>query len=316
MSLCHPIKVAAKKSGLTPHVIRAWEKRYGVVAPNRSCKNRRLYCEDEIERLRLLNLVTQAGHSIGNVCSLSVEDLQSLIANLPSKPAGEAGSPVPTSSCDLIEQAMQSIAAFDEAGLDQCLTQSALKLGTQGMLHHLVVPLTREIGQAWEQGRIKIAHEHFASAKIRSFLCESVRPFAADPSAPALVSATPTGQLHELGAVIVTVAAANRGWRVVYLGCSLPAMEICGAVLQNRARAVALSLVYPEDDAQIHQELQTIRRHLGPDIAILAGGRAAAAYSATLKGINAQIAGCLTDFCQQLDAVRASTVTAPVSSPS
>ncbi len=305
MSLSHPIKVAAMRTGLSPHVIRAWEKRYGVVEPSRSHKNRRLYSDEEIERLKLLNLATQAGHSIGNICGLSVDQLRSLIPAASINGHHASVEPPKAAQPDVIlQKAMDSIAQFDESGLDDCLNQSAMRLGIQGMLHQFVVPLTQRIGTAWEEGRISVAHEHFASAKIRSFLCESIRPYAADASAPTLVSATPSSQLHELGAVIVTVAAANRGWRVVYLGCSLPAMEIAGAVLQNRASALALSLVYPEDDPKLAQELLAIRRHIGPDVAILAGGRAAPAYREPLSQIQARVAGSLGDFCSQLDAVR------------
>jgi len=166
-----------------------------------------------------------------------------------------------------------------------------------------------------EDGRLTIAHEHFASARLRNFLCASIRPFAACACAPTLVVATPTAQLHELGAVIVAAAAANRGWRAVYLGPSLPAVEICGAIQQNRAHAVALSLVYPDNDPGLPGELRTIRRCLPKDFPVLVGGRAAAAYAETLREIGAHLSNNVTDFCRKLDEVRESncreTATAP-----
>ncbi|MBM3756002.1 MAG: cobalamin B12-binding domain-containing protein [Acidobacteria bacterium] len=81
----------------------------------------------------------------------------------------------------------------------------------------------------------------------------------------------PPGQLHELGALLAGAAAANLGWHVTYLGPSLPAAEIVGAARQNHARAVALSLVYPEDDPRLAVELAALRQSLPPEIALLAG---------------------------------------------
>jgi methylmalonyl-CoA mutase cobalamin-binding domain/chain len=125
-------------------------------------------------------------------------------------------------------------------------------------------------------------------------------------SAPGLVVATPAGQLHELGAVMVAAAAANLGWRVTYLGTSLPAAEIAGAALQNRARAVALSLVYPEDDPQLPQELEALRRFLPADMQIVTGGRAAPSYGEVLHHIGAAISLDLDEFSRLLDGMRGS----------
>ena len=79
----HSIKFAARKSGLTPHVIRVWEKRYDAVSPNRTDTNRRLYSEAEIERLTLLKTATHGGHSIGNIARLPIEKLKALVGDIP-----------------------------------------------------------------------------------------------------------------------------------------------------------------------------------------------------------------------------------------
>ena len=105
----------------------------------------------------------------------------------------------------------------------------------------MVAPLAQSIGDLWRDGTITAAHEHFASAVIRIFLGHSAKPFAGTEGAPVLVVATPAGQVHELGALLVCAAAANIGWQVTYLGSSLPAEEIAGAARQNRARAVRFS---------------------------------------------------------------------------
>jgi methylmalonyl-CoA mutase cobalamin-binding subunit len=115
---------------------------------------------------------------------------------------------------------------------------------------------------------------------------------------------TPTGQLHELGARLVSAVAANLGWRVVYLGASLPAVEITGAAIQSRARAVALSLVFPDDDARLESELTRLRELLPPAISLIAGGRATPAYRQVLERIGAFQVNDLGAFAELLDQLR------------
>jgi methylmalonyl-CoA mutase cobalamin-binding subunit len=137
-------------------------------------------------------------------------------------------------------------------------------------------------------------------------LGQMARPFAGTDQAPVLAVATPTGQLHELGALLVAAAAANLGWRVTYLGASLPAPEIAGAARQSRARAVALSLVYPEDDPALAGELTALREALPAEIALVVGGRAMPAYRAVLRQLGAVLIEDLAQLGTVLDGLRRS----------
>jgi len=124
-------------------------------------------------------------------------------------------------------------------------------------------------------------------------------------NAPVLVVATPAGQIHELGALLVGAAAANLGWHVTYLGASLPAAEIADAARQNRARAVALSLVYPEDDPRLEGKLTRLRELLQPEVTLLTGGgRAMPAYRDALDKIETLQIKDLAHFCSTLDDLR------------
>lgn len=285
--LTHSIKVAAQRSGLTPHVIRVWERRYGAVQPERTGTNRRSYSDVDIERLRLLRHATAAGHSIGRIAKATTDALRELVASA----KGENIQTDSRSSTPALEsfqdQAMTAIRALDSSGLDEILVRASVALGNQGLLQRLIVPLAHEVGERWQSGDITAAHEHFASAVIRSFLANSAKPFAVASGAPNLVVGTPAGQLHELGAIIVSAAAQSLGWNVTYLGVGLPAAELAGAAIQNRSRAVALSIVYPEDDPNLPLELTQLRRFLPADTRIIAGGRAAPSYRQVLTQIGA-----------------------------
>ncbi len=294
----HAIRFVAQKTGLSPHVIRVWERRYAVVAPHRSGTNRRLYSDAELERLQLLAQACRCGHNIGNIATLPEERLRVLAADCLQAKAPAAAPET------FVTTALGAVRALDTPGLEAVLLQGAVALGNQGVLCRIVAPLVCAIGTAWHAGEITSAQEHCATAIIRGFLGQ-LRPFALSETAPLLVVATPTGQLHELGALLAAAAAANVGWRVTYLGVGLPALEIAGAVLQTKARAVALSVVYPEDDPHLPGEVLRLRAALPTGLPLLLGGRAAGAYQPALAGAQVTFIGPLSELYAALEALRA-----------
>ena len=298
------INAVVRRTGLSVHVIRIWEKRYGAVEPTRTATNRRLYSNEQVERLMLLREITQTGQSIGYVAKLPTDQLKKLVAT--TFPTEVAAKPRPTATTptSFLETCLEAVKALDARALEQGLKHAETALGAQGMLQRVAAPLAQTIGSLWRDGTITAAHEHFASSALRTYLAQAARPFASGANEPVLIVATPAGQLHELGALLVGALAANLGWHVTYLGASLPAPEIAGAVLQNRARAVALSLVYPEDDPRMEGELTRLRELLPPDVKLVVGGRATGAYRATLAKIGAQQAKDLTHLCSILDELR------------
>jgi len=301
----HAIGAVANRTGLTAHVIRIWEKRYGAVTPQRTETKRRLYSDEEIERLELLRDVTKAGHSIGHVAKLPTEKLRQLAQESreirpPAPHTARATSPTEA----LLEAGVAAVKALDARSLDEVLKRGATHLGAQGLLQRVVAPLAQTLGDLWRDGTLTAAHEHFATAVVRVFLGQAARLFAGAEQSPVLVVATPAGQLHELGALLVGAAAANLGWQVSYLGASLPAAEIAGAARQRRARAVALSLVYPEDDPKLTGELMALRQALPSEVALLVGGRAMSAYREVLEQIGAKPVEDLRQLGLVLDNLR------------
>jgi MerR family transcriptional regulator, light-induced transcriptional regulator len=300
----HPIQVVADRTGLSAHVIRIWEKRYEAVTPERTETNRRLYSEEQIERLKLLRSLAESGHGIGYVAKLPTEKLKKLIDDS----AGSAASTgvrlnLRATADSHLPNALAAVQALDAQSLGEVLKQAEVELGAQGVLQRLIAPLAQTIGEQWRDGTITAAHEHFATAVLRMFLSHAAKPFAAAASAPVLIAVTPAGQLHELGALLAGATAANLGWQVVYLGASLGAADIAGAAKQNAARAVALSIVYPDDDPHLPAELARLRELL-PDTPILAGGRAMSAYRENLDAIGALAVNDLVELGSALDRIR------------
>lgn len=304
-NLRHPIKVVARRTGLSPHLIRIWEKRYQTVSPSRNRGNRRWYSAEDIERLGLLKAATELGHPIGAVAQLSDAQLSALVSE--EKASGRATSRLVAEPCvpgALMEKAYAAVVAMDGGGLEAVLDEGSVQLGQVRLLNEVIVPLVERIGDAWRNGALKVVHEHIASAAIRTFLGQVARPISVHPGAPVLLATTPAGQLHELGAVMVAAAATSHGWRVVYAGASLPAEEIVSAAMAHRAAAVALSIVHPEDDPLLATELRRMRRLLPSGIPVIVGGRASEAYAVALDEIGARRADTLLGLAQILDGLR------------
>jgi methylmalonyl-CoA mutase cobalamin-binding subunit len=201
-------------------------------------------------------------------------------------------------------ECLQAVKELDTRQFEAVLTRAAVTFGQHGLLERVIAPLAREIGNLWRNGMILAAHEHFASSIIRGFLTRNSKPYALNSNAPVLLVTTPAGQLHELGAVMVAAGANDLGWRVVYCGASLPSSEIAAAAIQNRARAVALSIVYPDDDPNLPGELENLRQYLPAETRIIAGGRAAPSYAPVLEKIHALCSRDLRGLYDILENIR------------
>jgi len=280
----HPIAVVAERTGLSQDVLRIWERRYRAVAPTRTAGGERLYSDADVERLRLLDAAVAAGRRIGRVATLPASDLAELVAS--DRAAKHRRAPASPTESDgdttFIEAALEHIRNLDARGLDQLLRRRAAVVGTPAFLDQSVVPLLREIGDRWHDGRLSIAEEHMASAIIEAFVIAAIQAMAVPDGAPPVFVATPVGSRHVIAAALVGAAASAVGWRPVFLGGDLPAAEIARAAIDGSALAVALSVVYADDPSRTLGELLALRERLPAHIAVIVGGRAVLPHARAL----------------------------------
>ena len=320
----HPIGLVARRTGLKPDLIRAWERRYNAVEPGRSSTRRRFYSDADVERLQLLRRVVRTGRGIGQVARLADDELRALLAEEPpERPERSADSvrrtPPPMDSGEVAEALLGLCLAaaqrLDVVDLETQIERASVVLSRANLLEKLLVPLLHRIGELWKEGSLRPAHEHLVSAVVRSFLGSLRGAHSASGGAPHLVVTTPARQHHELGALIVAATATSEGWQVTYLGPDLPPEEIAAAVFQSAAQAVALSITYPPDDPLLAEDLKRLRRLLPPDTALLVGGRSAAAYASTLLEIGALYSDNLVKLRQELEALRARRIASLSATP-
>lgn len=306
--LRHPIKVVCHRTGLSSHAIRVWERRYGLICCKRTLTNRRLYSDEEIERLRLLKLLTDCGHRISNIVCLKLEELCSLYKqSVPAAPQGDAAPLVLQHQTpdECLACCLQAVRKIEQSALTQLLEDARVRYGHRVTLLRIIAPFVYEVGEAWRKGDLRVAHEHLATAVVRDFLSYTARHYPLHKGAREIVVATPSGQAHEIGALLVAAAARELGWRATYLGPSLPAEEIAACAKMRGADAVALSIVYPGDDPAVPEELAHLRKILPQHIALFIGGRAAFGYHQTLRIPDVQLISDLDSFEKALERIRA-----------
>jgi len=308
MTARYTIKAVSAKTGISPHLIRAWERRYNAVNPVRTATNRRLYTDDDIERLTLLYNATKRGESIGQIASLSVAELREI--------AGEEGNRESDSFNEvnddrfgedkIIKKCIELTEDLDRMGLYKTLLEAETRFSKTVLLERIIIPFMYKIGDLWEDGSLKVVHEHLASAVVRSILGELLISQKPPEDGPAMIGTTPKGQDHEFGALIAVLSALFDGWKGVFLGSDLPAEEIAFGAEKYRAKVIALSLVHPADDPHIHMELHKLRRTVGDDIIIIAGGKSVNNYRTALQEIKALNVGSMFEFRKTLRKIRES----------
>lgn len=288
----HPMRVVTHQTGLSPDVVRAWERRYHVVEPQRSAGGQRLYSDDDIAHLRRLHRAVLAGRSIGQVALLDREALAQLVE---ADAAAQVvpGPELPDEAERILARArgecLEAIARLDAASLERSLRRAALELSVPLLLDQLVAPLLVEIGDRWEAGTLQPVHERMASVEVQRLLQWLVQSAQVDDLAPLIVVATPADQQMELGALMVAASAAAEGWRVAWLGPNLPAADIVLAVETLRPRAIAISVVHQTRDPGLHRELERIARGVAGTTTLLVGGRAATPHALMLERLGARV---------------------------
>jgi DNA-binding transcriptional MerR regulator len=280
----YPLRTVASQTGLTPDIIRAWEKRYSVVAPVRGARGARLYSAADIAHLRLLARVVGAGRAIGDVAGLHRADLEQL--------AAQTGRQIAAPREDFVGRVLERLERFDQAAVARLLGDALIGLGGRDFIHQVAVPLLREVGERWHQGTLSIADEHLLSGMLRNLMAGLIQS-RGGPGFPRLLLATPTGEQHDLGLLIIALLALDVGLEVSYLGADVPAADIVAAAKRSGATIVGIALVYGDNSTHAVHEVSEILRGLPTAVELWLGGPEAASVAARVKSFRGSVLDAL-----------------------
>jgi methanogenic corrinoid protein MtbC1 len=287
------MRVVISRTSLTADLLRAWERRYRAVQPQRTKGGQRLYSEADVHRLQLLKQLSDDGHAIGEIGRLDVGALEQLLRRTPSATETRADGAEP-----YVRAALDAAAQLNAAGIEDALRRAAMQRGTSALIDEIIPEFLRQIGKRWHAGAITTAHEHLASSVTRRVIAWTTDSFRTPPHAPRLVVATAAGDQHEFGAILASAVAAEEGWNVTALGAGLPARDAARAAEQLGARAVAVSAVY--DTGKQGEHVRALAAALPRDTAVFAGGAALTKHRAALEKARIRVLADLGAFRQAL----------------
>ena len=266
----YTIREAAGRAGVSSELLRAWERRYGIVTPQRTPAGYRLYDEPAIARLRAMRSLVDDGWS-PSAAAASLKGLSD--DQLPARSPREAEASANDSTTDeLVERFVLAAARMDSAAIGDFLDDVGARGSFEAVIDRYLFPALRALGSAWEGGDVSVAAEHQASAAVERWLGVAYEAAASHrvETAPILIG-LPPGARHELGALAFATAARRSGLDVHYLGADLPSAEWVRAARATNAVAAVIG-VPTLDDATAARKVATALRRGSPDVLVLFGG--------------------------------------------
>jgi methanogenic corrinoid protein MtbC1 len=265
-----------------------------------------LYSDLDVERLRLLHRLTKAGHPISRLARARLEELTALAQE---RAAGDLLKPSvaapDAAAAAVLSAALAAVRALRAGELQSLLERGAVTLGFETFLDRVTAPLLQEVGTGWREGSISVGQEHLCTAACRRVVGWLLGIYQPAGDAPRIVVATPARQVHELGALLVAASAAAEGWSVTYLGSDVPAADLIAAARDTGAGVVALSAVYPADDATLLPALARVGAGLPGSVRLLVGGAAAQELRGPIEGAGATVVDSLSALRSLLRGLRA-----------
>lgn len=262
------IAAVERDTGLSKDVLRVWERRYGFPVPARDDHGERIYPAEQVERLRLVKRLMDAGHRPGKLLATPTEELNVLAPRRPQAPGAASRADAAMELGDL----MSLIKQHDGAAYQQAMQQRLARQGLVRFVQETVAPLTRLVGAAWEEGSIEVFEEHLFTELTKRLLRQVIASLPAGKHSPRIVLTSVPDELHVLGLLMAEALLALEGAECIPLGTQMPLLEIACAASAHRADIVALSFSVAFPQRQIPGLLQQLRMVLPAEVALWAGG--------------------------------------------
>jgi len=266
----------SRRTGITTHTLRIWEKRYGSPESIRLPSGHRRYLPQEIERLRAVARTIKLGFRAGKVVGSTLEELHNLMG-FESKRSSKVP---PSAQSDFLHRQYDSninqwldwIADFDDENLNFEMHREWGLQGPLSFITNLASPLITQIGKNWECGDFTVAQEHFASEILSNFLGNRWRQQNERKTGKTAVLATLPGESHSLGLQMCAVVMSTTDWKAVLLGSDTPEEDIIATVNQCGASLLCLSVSGCYGASRAKPILWRLRKQLSQTTEIVVGG--------------------------------------------
>jgi DNA-binding transcriptional MerR regulator/methylmalonyl-CoA mutase cobalamin-binding subunit len=274
----YTIKEASARSGVGIPLLRAWERRYGVVAPTRTASGYRLYDDGDLARLVAMRRLIDDGwapqQAATRVRSADPDDLRVLAAWPPGESNAVAPTGAPSAEAahrELVDRIVLAAQQLDAAALGAALDEAFAVLRFESAWEAVLLPALHRIGDGWHRGEIDVAGEHASSETIHRRMAMAFEAAGEATATPPVLVGLGPGTRHEFGALAFAVAARRAGLPVLYLGADVPAASWVTAATERRAAAAVIGVPRRADVDRAREVVAALRREL-PETPVLVGG--------------------------------------------
>ena len=272
----HRINRFARLTGLSTHVIRAWERRFQLVQPTRGPNRYRLYTDEDVALFRYLKEETEKGSAIGELAELGREELLRR-CKLEAKETREP--PINR----LIDELILTLMDHDRTGFERRLNGAVAVIPFEEGLHRILLPLQIRVGELWHDGKLSVALEHYVTRQVQQKLFAAMNQLRTMDHGPQVVVACPPKEFHEVGAQTVAYFCAVRGCRVSYLGADVPVPALIDFSKKVRPHLVLMSFTVPwgkENGVEVLTELKNGLEKICP---VIVGGQGISAMQENIE---------------------------------
>ncbi|MBB6459943.1 MerR family transcriptional regulator [Flammeovirga kamogawensis] len=296
----YSIKDLEHLTGVKAHTIRIWEQRYEIITPKRSDTNIRYYTDDDLKHMINVSLLNNNGFKISKIAKFTAEEINQEVYKVLD---------VNDNYQDQISALTMCMLEFDEAHFEKIISSNILKKGFESTMVNIILPFMMRIGVLWLTGAVSPAQEHFISNLIRQKLIVAIdaQITSSVPDKPSFMLFLPEGELHEISLLFASYVIRARGFKVIYLGQSLPLHEVKDVYKGCKSEYLLTVMTSLTQINDVQKYLDQISSSF-PESKILITGRQVVGNDFKL-GENMEVLVSMPYFLSLMDSIVAETAT-------
>ncbi len=268
----YTIRELENLSGIKAHTIRIWEKRYGLIAPQRTSTNIRTYCDTELKKLLNVSILNRNGLKISKIAQLSADEIVSRINQYTHDVTGTESH---------IENLTLAMIDLDEHRFEQVFARTVIKFGFEDAVTRVLYPFFIRIGLMWQTGSINTTQEHFVSNLVRQKFFAAIDNLVVSENKGTLrfVFFLPEGEMHEIGLLFLCYLAKKKGFHTLYLGQSLPLKDLKDMAGAYPFHCLVTSITSSFNRKGTGDFIKTVSQNFSDKTIFIAGSRASDVFA-------------------------------------
>jgi MerR family transcriptional regulator, light-induced transcriptional regulator len=277
----YPINELERLTGIKAHTIRIWEKRYGLVAPERTDTNRRVYSDDQVRKLLNVSTLLAKGYKISKIAALSEGEINTEVQK------DDKNEVTYTIYAGYINDLVKSMITFDEPAFEKIIAAAAMRLGMYEAILHVIYPFLNKIGLLWSTDQTEPVQEHFATNIIKRKLMVAIDGLLPPTEKNStFLLFLPKGEWHDIGLLFANYIIRSKGYKTIYLGQDVPDANIEKLVQATNPKYMLLFYIAARPKEEITKQSGTLAKlSAGTHVLVAGNSELFAAEKSRIKNV-------------------------------